>query len=168
MVCCVDSSMLLFENCRELSFQTKSANSCSANYAKQYKYYHWLLVIQSFQITFEDISCWSKHALYVKIAEIWIFRHSLLIVTFLGMFCKFVFCKLQIKRCPSNITWNYLTEVLDQNSHLTFMAPIDIILQKGHSYQKYHLTKMAPNINDISHKTSKSSVSHKTNLKIPF
>ena len=33
------------------------------------------------------------------------------------------------------------------------MAPIDIMLQKGHSsYQKYHLTKMAPNMNDTSQK----------------
>ena len=31
------------------------------------------------------------------------------------------------------------------------MAPIDTVLQKGHSsYHKYHLTKMAPNINGIS------------------
>ena len=33
------------------------------------------------------------------------------------------------------------------------MAPIDTVLQKGHSsYQKYHLAKMAPNINGISQK----------------
>ena len=33
------------------------------------------------------------------------------------------------------------------------MTPIDTVLQKGHSfYQKYHLAKMAPNINDISQK----------------
>ena len=33
------------------------------------------------------------------------------------------------------------------------MALIDTILQKGHSsYQKDHLTKMAPNINGISQK----------------
>ena len=33
------------------------------------------------------------------------------------------------------------------------MALIDTILQKGHSsYQKYHLTKMAPHKNDISQK----------------
>ena len=31
---CVDSSMLLFENSRELSFQSKSVNLCSANYVK--------------------------------------------------------------------------------------------------------------------------------------
>ena len=31
------------------------------------------------------------------------------------------------------------------------MAPIDTVLQKGHSsYQKYHLPKIAPNINGIS------------------
>ena len=31
------------------------------------------------------------------------------------------------------------------------MAPIDTVLQKGHSsYQKYHLAKMTPNINGIS------------------
>ena len=34
VICCVDSSMLLFENCRELSFQAKSANLCFANHAK--------------------------------------------------------------------------------------------------------------------------------------
>ena len=34
MSCCADSSMLLFENSRELSFQAKPANLCSANYAK--------------------------------------------------------------------------------------------------------------------------------------
>ena len=33
------------------------------------------------------------------------------------------------------------------------MAPIDTVLQKGHSsYHKYHLAKMAPNINVISQK----------------
>ena len=33
------------------------------------------------------------------------------------------------------------------------MALIDTMLQKGHSsYQKYHLTKMAPNINGTSQK----------------
>ena len=33
------------------------------------------------------------------------------------------------------------------------MALTDTILQKGHaSYQKYHLTKMAPNINGTSQK----------------
>ena len=35
--CFVDSSMFLFENCRELTFQAKPANLCSANYAKWYK-----------------------------------------------------------------------------------------------------------------------------------
>ena len=35
--CFVDSSMLLFENCRELTFQAKSANLCSANYTKWWK-----------------------------------------------------------------------------------------------------------------------------------
>ena len=35
--------------------------------------------------------------------------------------------------------------MLGQNGYLTFMTPIDIMLQKGHSsYQKYHPTKMAP------------------------
>ena len=32
---CVDSIMLLSENCRELSFQAKSINLCSADYAKK-------------------------------------------------------------------------------------------------------------------------------------
>ena len=33
------------------------------------------------------------------------------------------------------------------------MAPIDKMLQKGHSsYQKYHFTKMAPNVNGTSQK----------------
>ena len=46
-----------------------------------------------------------------------------------------------------------LTELLSQNDHLTFMEPVDIILQKGHSsYQKYHLTKVTPTINGTSQK----------------
>ena len=38
-------------------------------------------------------------------------------------------------------------------NHVTFMALIDIMLQKGHSsYLIYHLTKMAANINSTSQK----------------
>ena len=38
------------------------------------------------------------------------------------------------------------------NHHL-FVAPTEAMLQKGHSsYQKYHLTKMAPNKSDTSQK----------------
>ena len=58
----------------------------------------------------------------------------------------------------------YLAEVLGQNGHLTFMSPIDIVLQKGHCYQKYHFTKMAPNINDTSQKSLVPSVNHTTDL----
>ena len=34
VVFCVNSSMLLFDSCRELTFQAKSVNLCSWNYAK--------------------------------------------------------------------------------------------------------------------------------------
>ena len=50
------------------------------------------------------------------------------------------------------------------------MAPNDRILQKGHSlYQKYKLTKMALNINDISQKCHLTKmVSHNLILGIGF
>ena len=48
------------------------------------------------------------------------------------------------------------------------MASIDIMLQRGQSYQEYHLTKMAPNINGSSQKSLMPSVSHTINLSIPF
>ena len=58
------------------------------------------------------------------------------------MFCKW----------PGNVEISS-REAFGQNGscHLTFMAPIDTVLQKEHSsYQKYHLPKMASNINGIS------------------
>ena len=62
----------------------------------------------------------------------------------------------------------YLMEVLGQNGYFIFTVPIDIMLQKGHSYQKYHLTKVAPNINGISQKSLVPSMNHTTNSRIPF
>ena len=47
------------------------------------------------------------------------------------------------------------------------MAPIDRILQKGHSSnQKYHLTKIAANINDTSQKwhLPKTTTAHKNGI----
>ena len=44
------------------------------------------------------------------------------------------------------------------------MALIDTILQKGHSsYQKDHLTKMAPNINGISQKQHLTKMAYHKN-----
>ena len=97
----------------------------------------WLLIIQS---NFWRVFFLIKTCFHVSIIENWIFRHSLVIVFFLGMFCI-----SKSMRWPSQV-------VNGQNVHLTFMAPIDIMLQKGHSYQKYHLTEMAHNINDTSQK----------------
>ena len=34
LISCADPSMLLFENCKELTFQAKSTNFSAANYAK--------------------------------------------------------------------------------------------------------------------------------------
>ena len=48
------------------------------------------------------------------------------------------------------------------------MASIDIMLQKVHSYQEYHLTNMAPNINGSSQKSLMPSVNDTINLSVPF
>ena len=90
----------------------------------------------------------------------------LLIVFFLDMFCKLVFCKLENMRWPSNIP-----EISNRSVWSKWLKPPYIYgthwhkcHKKGHSsYQKYQLTKMAPTINgttqnDISQLTLLSRV----------
>ena len=53
------------------------------------------------------------------------------------------------------------------NHHL-FVAPTEAMLQKGHSsYQKYHLTKMAPNKSDTSQKLHLTKLTSR-NLRFGF
>ena len=102
MVCCADSSMLLFEIAENWVFKwslqiyvlqimqnnTSHPKSLIINY----------IIIW---IPFEGFHCCSKHALMWRV-----FRHNLLMVSFLCMFCKLVFSKLQNMGWPSNVTWN--------------------------------------------------------------
>ena len=72
-----------YDNCRELSFQVKSVNLCSANYAKLYKSHK---VSGSCKVRITNS--------YI----IWCYVLRLLIVFFLGTFCRLVFCKLENMR----------------------------------------------------------------------
>ena len=95
---------------------------------------------------------WFFFVLWCKVDDVML---RLLIVFFLGMFCKLVFCKLENIRWPNNVTWNIqqrcLVKMAKATSHL--WQPLTQMLQKGHSfYKKYKLTKMASNINGTSQK----------------
>ena len=108
-----------------------------------------------------------KICFYVKIAEIWLFRHNLLMVFFLDILWKLVFCKTHNMGWPSNITWNIKQRCLVKwLKPPALMAPIDTLLQKKHSsYQEYHLTKMAPNLFGASQKWHlKKTASHKNGI----
>ena len=100
----------------------------------------------------EGIFLMIKTRFYVKIAENLIFRHSLVIVHFPGMFWSW--CSANYKTWDGQVRYlKYLAVALRQNgwTHLTFMTPTDTVFQKGHSsYQKYHLPKMESGINGLS------------------
>ena len=85
---------------------------------------------------------------YVKITENLIFRHSLLIVFFVDMFCRLVFCKLQNMRRPSNVQ-RALTEGL-----VKMAKPPNIYGTHWHSVTKRALllSKVPPPKNETQHK----------------
>ena len=89
-----------------------------------------------------------KTCFYLKIAENCIFKHSLLVVFFLGIFCKLVFCKLQKMRWPSNCNCNC--------RHLVKMAEVtsNICGTHWHGVTKRALllSKKPPRKNDTLHK----------------
>ena len=89
---------------------------------------------------------------YVKIAENWIFRHSLLSLLPWHVLQIGVMQITEHEMAKSG-NLKYLTEVLGQNglNHVTFMTPINTLLQKVHfSFKKYNLTKMTSQKNGIS------------------
>ena len=71
---------------------------------QQVTLYQWWIVVN-------NILNWFCFVLSCKMDGVML---RLLIVFFLGMFCKLVFCKLENMRWPSN-NLKYLTEVLGQN-----------------------------------------------------
>ena len=108
MVCCVDSSMLLFETAEHWVFR-QSLRICVLKISQNSKSHPKSLIINYIiiWINFKGFSCWSKHSV-LNIELSFFFRHSifiLLIAFFRGMFCKLVFFRLQNMRWTTNVTW---------------------------------------------------------------
>ena len=79
-----------------------------------------------------------KTCFYVKIAEHWSFIHSPLIVFFLGMFCKLVFCKLQSIRWPSKVTWNIYIYLIKYMFNWKYLKKIIVNIQDNCHYTRIY------------------------------
>ena len=106
-----------------------------------------------------------KTCFYVKITENWVFRHNLLMVVFLGMFCKLMFCKLQNQRkwdgqvlqpeISNRGAWaKWLKAPYIYGTHWHNIIKRALFLSKipphkSGNQHKWHLTKMTPHKNGI-------------------